>query len=356
MDHEARIGRVTASLRGAGVDGLLVTDLTNVRYLTGFAGSNGMVLVTGSETVFFSDTRYAARAQDMVQGASIEIYQDRPADGLTGHLAGIGRLGIEADTMTVSSKGRLDQRLEDVELVATTGLVEALRRVKEPEELELIRAACEITDATFAHVLGGLAVGCSEKDIALEIEVHMREAGAEAASFEPIVGSGPLSAHIHHTPSGRVLQKGDLVLLDLGSRCEGYCSDLTRTVVLGPATDEQRAVYDLVLAAQVAAVDALRPGMPASDADGAARGLIDAAGEGEAFPHGLGHGVGLDVHEAPRLARTSEDSLQAGEVVTIEPGVYHAGDGGVRVEDCVLVTSDGAEVLTRAPRNELFEL
>jgi Xaa-Pro aminopeptidase len=183
----------------------------------------------------------------------------------------------------------------------------------------------------------------------------MRTEGAEDVSFEPIVGSGPLSAHIHHTPGERVFEKGDLILMDFGARVDGYCSDMTRTVVLGAATDDQRAQYELVLAAQQRGVEAAVAGAACARVDDAARSVIADAGFGEAFAHGLGHGVGLDIHEAPRLGRISEDTLQSGEVVTIEPGVY-LEEGGIRIEDCVLVNKDGARILTGAPKQELLEL
>jgi Xaa-Pro aminopeptidase len=356
MDHEARVAGAAAALEAKGVDALLVTDRANVRYLTGFSGTNGQVLVTGSGAVFFTDPRYEARAGALVQGARIDVYRDRLTDRLPDHLGGVERLGIEADTMTVGERDRLAARLSGVELASTSGVVEGLRQVKDPEEVALLRDAIALGDEAFDWVLDRLVPGATERQIALDLEVHMREQGAESVSFEPIVGSGPLSAHIHHTPSDRALEKGDLVLLDFGCRKEGYCSDLTRTVVLGAATDEQRAQYELVLRAQAAGISAVAPGATGKGVDASARSLVEEAGEGDAFGHGLGHGVGLDIHEAPRLARISEDTLQAGEVVTIEPGVYHVGTGGIRIEDCVLVTEQGPEVLGRAPKDELIEL
>jgi Xaa-Pro aminopeptidase len=196
----------------------------------------------------------------------------------------------------------------------------------------------------------------TEIEVALELEVMMRKAGAEDVSFEPIVGSGPLSAHIHHTPSQRTLDKGDLVLFDFGARVEGYCSDLTRTVVLGPSTDEQRELYDVVLRAQAAGIEAAKPCVQCADVDAAARSVIEGAGMGEEFGHGLGHGVGLDIHEDPAFSRISEDSLNGGEVMTVEPGVYVIGTGGIRIEDCVLIESSGATVLGNAPKDRLIEL
>jgi Xaa-Pro aminopeptidase len=357
MDHPGRAARVGSRLEELGADALLVTNLTNVRYLTGFAGSNGQVLVAPGQTVFMTDPRYAARAADLVEGAEIAIYKDKLTDLLPEMLGALNvkRLGVEGATMSLAQRDELSDKLA-VELVATAGAVEDLRRVKERVEIELIRAAADLADQTFAWALDHIAPGVMERDVALELEMRIRKEGAEAVPFEPIVGSGQLSAHIHHTPSERVLSKGDLVLLDFGAQVGGYCSDLTRTVVLGPASEGQTEMYELVLGAQNAGLSAVAAGVSGKDADAAARGVIETAGHGEDFGHGAGHGVGLEVHEAPRLARTSEDTLRAGDVVTVEPGVYVTGRGGVRIEDCVLVTDEGAEVLGSAPKNELMEL
>lgn len=358
MDFEGRLDGLQSRLGEEQLDGLLVTNLTNVRYLTGFSGTNGQVLVTGDRRIFLSDPRYRERASALVQAADIEIYPNRVADSLASMLAPTAgkRLGVEGKTMTIAERDDLQERLGGVELVTTTGLVEDMRRVKEPAEVDLIRAAVALGDRAFDHLLERLTPGLTERQFALEIEVTMRQWGAEDVSFPPIVGSGPLSAHIHHTPGERELQKGDLVLLDFGCRWQGYCSDLTRTVVLGPATDEQSHMYDLVLAAQRRGIEAVAPGRRGQAVDAQARAVIEGAGSGELFGHGLGHGVGLDIHEAPRLHRISEDTLVEGDVVTVEPGVYLPGRGGIRIEDCVLVTDDGAEVLGSAPKDELIEL
>jgi Xaa-Pro aminopeptidase len=357
MDHARRIERLHAALEGAGIDALLVTNLTNVRYLTGFSGSNGQVLLTSSAALFFTDPRYEARAGDLVQGAEVVIYPSKLTDALVPRLehAAVARLGIEGGTMTLSERDSLKGRLSKIDLVSTEGMVEELRRVKEPEEITAIADAVRITDDAFTWVLDRIVPGAVEREVALDLEVRMRTAGAEAVSFEPIVGSGSLSAHIHHTPSSRTFEKGDLILLDFGSRFDGYCSDMTRTVVLGPATDEQREMYDLVLAAQLAGIDAARAGVPGIEVDAAARAVVEKAGRGRDFPHSLGHGVGLDIHETPAL-RLSEEPLLPNEVVTIEPGVYVPGMGGVRIEDIVVVSEQGCDVLTRSPKEALLEL
>jgi Xaa-Pro aminopeptidase len=358
MDHEGRIARVRAALEGAGVEALLVTNLTNVRYLCGFSGTNGQMLVTGSDATFFTDPRYRARAGDLVQGAEVVVYDAHLHESLRPYLAsgGTRKVGIEASTMTVALRDQLASKLDGVELAATKNLVEELRRRKEPEEISLLREAVRIGDEAFTWALERLGPGRTEREVALDLEVEMRRRGADSIAFDPIVGSGPLSAHIHHTPSDRELASGDLVLLDFGARWQGYCSDLTRTVVLGSATEEQRAVYATVLAAQIAGIDAIAPGARGVDCDATARKVVDDAGYGDTFGHGLGHGIGLEVHEAPRLHKTSEDTLGTADIVTAEPGIYVTGTGGIRIEDCVLVTEEGCEVLGKAPKDELIEL
>jgi Xaa-Pro aminopeptidase len=358
MDHPGRIAAVQSKLDDLGVDALIATNLTNVRYLTGFSGSAGAVLIAPDEAFFFSDRRYEQRASALVKDATIEIYKVRLADVLAPRLESLAatRLGYETATMTVHDRDELASRLEGVELVGTKGAVEDLRRVKEPAEVERIRSAVALSDEAFSWVLDTLSPGQSERDLALELEMHMRGEGADDVSFEPIVGSGPLTAHIHHTPSDRRFGKGDLVLMDFGARVDGYCSDLTRTVVLGAATDDQLEMYELVLNAQSAAVATIRAAAHGRDVDGTARKLLTDAGKGDFFGHGLGHGVGLDIHEDPYLSPTSEDTLRAGDVITVEPGVYLPGTGGVRIEDCVLVTDTGAEVLGSAVKDTLIEL
>jgi Xaa-Pro aminopeptidase len=358
MSYESRIDAVRAGLGELEVDALLVTNITNVRYLTGFSGTNGQVLVSAAGAVFLTDPRYAARAADIVRGAEVVIYPVALTEVLGARVAEMGahRVGIEADTMTITDLDRLSTKLDATELVTTSKVVESLRRRKDAHEVKLVKDAVRVTDEAFEWVLDGLTPGRTEREIALDLEVHMRSSGGDAVSFEPIVGSGPLSAHIHHRPSDRELGKGDLVLLDFGCTVDGYSSDLTRTVVLGAATEEQRAVYDVVHEAQTRAITAVRGGAGCSEVDGVARAFIADEGHGDAFGHGLGHGVGLDIHEAPRLHKTSEDELVAGDVVTIEPGIYDVGWGGIRIEDCVLVTDEGSQVLGSARRSELIEL
>lgn len=357
MSHGDRIDAARARLGDIDADALLVTDLTNVRYLTGFSGSNGQVLVAEDEIIFFSDGRYAARAAALVKDAEIDIYPDKLSERLLPRLQGasVRSLGIEAGTVTVAERDELAQSLT-AELVATSGVIEDLRRVKDDGELTALREAVRIADEAFSWVVEHLAPGMTEREVALDLEIYLRRHGAEDVSFEPIVGSGPLAAHIHHTPGDRPIEKGDLVLMDFGALSDGYHSDMTRTVVAGPASEKQREIYDVVKRAQQAGIDALAGGKGGREVDAAARSVVDEAGYGDTYVHGLGHGVGLDIHEAPRMSKTTTDTLRAGEVVTVEPGVYLDDWGGIRVEDCVLVTQDGSEVLGSAPKDSLIEV
>jgi Xaa-Pro aminopeptidase len=358
IDHAKRIRRLASDLVALKLDALLVTDLTNVRYLTGFSGTNGQVLVHADGSIFLSDPRYAARAKLIVQGAEIDIYPVEITDILDAHLGRlrVGRLGIEAASMTLSERDRIVDALDLVETVPTEGVVEKHRRIKDVEEVALIKEAVAVADDAFAWVLDRIGVGATEREIALDLEMRMRLSGADEVSFPLIVASGPLSAHVHHSPSSRPLEKGDVVLMDFGARVDGYCSDLTRTVALGGVSENEETVYAVVLEAQRRAISETRSGAEAAFVDRIARRTIDGEGYGDFFSHGLGHGVGLDIHEAPRLRKTSTDGLVTSNVVTIEPGIYLPDRFGIRIEDCVLVTDDGCEILGTAPKDDLIIL
>ncbi len=354
VNYESRVKRLQSELESSDVEALLVTNLTNVRYLTGFAGSNGQVLVTPDDARFMTDGRYRARAMDLVRAADVSVYSNRLTDVLKPLVeeAGITRLAVEGKSMTLADRDDLAKRLEGVDLVTSKGPIENLRRIKEPEEVDALRAAVALGDDAFTHILDRIRPGRTESEVALELEVYIRTNGAEAISFEPIVGSGPLSAHIHHTPSERRFEKGDFVLLDFGARVEGYCGDLSRTVVLGMPSEAQRRQYDTVLKTNSNALEAMKPDAECRAIDAVARRAVKEAGYDD-FGHGLGHGVGLEIHESPRLSRISDDILMPGMVVTNEPGLYLEATGGVRIEDCVLITETGAEVLTSAPKDTL---
>ena len=349
----SRADRVAARLAEREIDALLVTDLVNIGYLTGFTGSAAMAVVGPETRRFITDFRYVERAKAEVSGFDQERAPQEPAAALkTGWPDGEVRLGFEDQHLSVRQHARLRELLPGgIELVAAGGLVEAERARKEPEEVERIRAAAALTDEIYAWVHERGVVGRTEREVALALEEEMRRRGATDPSFSSIVASGPHGALPHAEPRDVEIPAGVLITLDLGSRLDGYCSDCTRTWATGELDDDLREIYDVVLRAQETALDAVRPGPTGREVDAVARDLITAAGHGDHFGHGLGHGVGLEVHEAPRLARTGTDALEAGNVVTVEPGIYLPGRGGVRIEDLVLITENGRDVLSASPKS-----
>jgi len=346
--------------RAAGLDAVLVTRLVNVRYLTGFTGSNGALLVpadAGRPDVLCTDGRYVTQAGR--QAPEVELLVERvsaPALAEQARSRGHRRLGYESHDVTVDLHAALADRAPGVELVSVRQAVEELRAVKDDGEVALLRRACAIADRALADLIeaGGLRAGRTEREVGRDLDARMLELGADAPSFETIVAAGPDSAVPHHRPVDRVLERGDLVKLDFGATVGGYHSDMTRTLVLGEPAGWQREIYDLVRAAQQAGREALAPGVEVRAVDSAARDVVAAGGYGEAFVHGLGHGVGLEIHEAPALSQTAAGTLADRMAVTVEPGVYLTGRGGVRIED-TLVVRDGAEpdLLTLSPKDLL---
>jgi Xaa-Pro aminopeptidase len=344
-----RTERLTRLLPEAGIDALLVTDLVNVRYLTGYTGSNGLALI-GSETrVFITDFRYVQQAAEEVEPsfdrrqAPLELVQSVEEVLPSGPL----RLGFEAAHVSVRDYDRLRETLpERVDLVGVEGLVEQLRAIKEPDEVARIRAASRVADAAFSELIGEGLVGHTEREVAFALTQKLHAHGADRPSFDIIVAAGTHGALPHATPRQVEIKPGELVVIDWGVELDGYCSDCTRTVATGEPGDQAREIYGLVLEAQLAGLAAVRAGASARGADSAAREVIAAAGHGEQFGHGLGHGVGLAIHEDPRLSQRSDAELQAGNVVTVEPGVYLPDQFGVRIEDLVVVTDAGCEILT----------
>lgn len=342
---------------------MLVTDLINVRYLSGFSGSNGALLVFADdrEAVLATDGRY--RTQAAQQAPDLEVAIERAVGRSLAARAGqdgVGKLGYESHVVTVDGLDALAGELDgcNTELVRASGTVETLREIKDAGELALLRLACEAADAALANLVerGGLRPGRTEREVSRELEGLMLDHGANAISFETIVAAGPNSAIPHHRPTDAVLASGDFVKIDFGALVAGYHSDMTRTFVLGNAADWQLEIYELVAEAQRAGREALRPGIELREVDGAARRMIADAGYGDHFGHGLGHGVGLQIHEAPGIGATSAGTLLAGSVVTVEPGVYLPGRGGVRIEDTLVVPSNTPhpgqtpELLTRFPK------
>jgi Xaa-Pro aminopeptidase len=352
----SRADRVAGRLEEAGVDLLLVTDPVNLRYLTGFSGTNGLALVGPHVRRFLTDFRYVERAKAEVRGFDLQPAPQELRSALaSGWPPGELRLGFEDQAVSVRRHAELRETIPDrIELVPAGGLVEAERAVKEPGEVDAIRAATALADDVYAWLLDWGLVGRTERDVALALEQEMRVRGASGPSFDSIVAAAENGALPHATPRDVAIPTGTLVTLDLGARLDGYCSDCTRTWATGGLPDDLAAIYDTVLEAQQTALDAVRPGPEGREIDAIARAIIDAAGYGDHFGHGLGHGVGMDIHEAPRLARTAEARLAAGNVVTVEPGIYLPGRGGVRIEDLVVVTDGGRDVLTSMPKALTF--
>lgn len=327
----------------------LVTDLVNVRYLTGFGGTNGACVCGEDTRVFLTDFRYTERAEVEVEGWEVVTVEDDWLGGIAAQLE--GRTGFEDHHMAVRTLGRLEKKLpEGVALEATGPIVEKLRRAKDADELAAIAAAAELADEVWRWSLERGLTGRSELDVARAAEARMRELGAEP-SFPAIVAAGPNGALPHAEPGEREIGKGELVVFDMGAKLDGYCSDGTRTFATGEPGERAREIYETVREAQAAALEAVASGARGEDVDGVARKLIEAAGHGERFGHGLGHGVGLEVHEEPRVSQRSEDVLEKGEVVTIEPGVYLPGKFGVRIEDLVAVTEGGYRNLSGLPKD-----
>jgi Xaa-Pro aminopeptidase len=352
MSYLRRREALRAQLHELELDALLVSNLLNVRYLTGFTGSNGALLVhaeSEARTVFCTDGRY--RTQSERQVPDLRRVLGRAADL---HLAQeatdtrVGRLGFESHVVTVDRHLALQEITGTERLIAISRPVERLRLVKDETEVAALRAACAAADTALAGLLadGGLRPGRTEREVARDLEARMVAAGAAGPSFETIVATGANSAIPHHRPTDARLSAGDLVKMDFGALVDGYHSDMTRTVVLGGPAHWQRELYELVATAQAAGRAALRAGAEVSEVDSAAREVIAAAGHGDDFPHALGHGVGLQIHEAPTLSQLGVDTLAAGMAVTVEPGVYLADRGGVRIEDTLVVSDGEPELLT----------
>lgn len=356
--HARRRERLADALRERGSDAALVTRLVNVQYLTGFTGSHAALLVPAADdgAVLATDGRYELQAAEEAPAAEL-LVDRKAAAALVEHAVkrGASMLSYEAHDVTVEAHGQLAQTAADAggaDLVPAGHLVEDGRMVKDEGELELLRAACAVTDWAFRHVAPTIQPGMTERDVAHALQQRFVERDAETG-FEPIVAGGPNSARPHHRPTDRPFAPGDLVVMDFGARYRGYHADMSRTVMLGEPAEWQREVYDLVFAAQRAGREALVAGAELADVDEAARAVIRDGGYGECFTHGLGHGIGLEVHEQPYLARTASGRLPAGAPVTVEPGVYLPGHGGVRIEDTLVAHAEGPELLTTASKDVL---
>ena len=348
----SRLNRLRLLLAEHRLDAILVHNGENRTYLTGFTGSAGVAVVTTRELLLLVDFRYVEQAAAEAPEWEVVKVPRQATDIVTEIARGreLRRVGFESDGLTYKQYDELAAALRPTELVPVAG-VDRLRWIKDADELARIHKAVAIADAGFAHIQGYLRPGVQEREIALELEFYIRRQGADKEAFETIVASGVRSSLPHGRASEKVLGQDEFVTLDFGAVMRGYHSDCTRTVVLGDASPRHREIYDLVLAAQRAALQGIRPGVAARDADALARRVITEAGHGDHFGHGLGHGVGLAIHEGPTLSPREEATLEAGMVVTVEPGVYLPGWGGVRIEDLVVITPDGCDDLTTAPKH-----
>ncbi|HEX5402167.1 MAG TPA: aminopeptidase P family protein [Pseudonocardiaceae bacterium] len=360
--HVMRRAALRQELRAADLDALFVVDLLNIRYLTGFTGSNAVLVVSSADepgaeagTLLCTDGRYLTQSEQQVpelerlidRGSDLALLA-RMADDTGNGATAYRRTGFESHHVTVDQLTALTDVAPGIDLLRAPGLVEGLRLLKDAAEVEALRMACAAADQALADMIeqGGLRAGRTEREVSRDLEGRMLDHGAATISFETIVATGANSAVPHHRPTDAELTTGDFVKLDFGALVDGYHSDMTRTLVLGPPADWQLEIYQLVAAAQAAGRAALAPGVDVREVDAAARDMIEAAGYGEQFLHGLGHGVGLEIHEAPALSRTGDGRLAAGMAVTVEPGVYLAGRGGVRIEDTLMVRETGPELLT----------
>lgn len=354
---DQRINNAFTLLKKNRIDCLLVTELNHVRYLTGYSGSSGMVLLSPPKSYFITDFRYKVQAQKEVKNSAVIIAEQ----ALTSELPKIPtlnrrlRIGLESEFVTLKLHDTLKDLLPKAVFKPTEKLVESLSITKEPDELKKIKKAVKISEKAFNETLPLIKPGVTEKDIALELDYRMRSLGADAPAFDIIVASGQRSSMPHGIASEKKMKKGDLVTMDFGCFFQGYASDITRTMVLGKASEKQKKIYNVVLQAQVAACKAVKPGLACSRLDRVARDIIMKAGYGDYFGHGLGHGVGLIVHDGPQVNSRSTETLLTNMVVTIEPGIYIPSWGGVRIEDDVLVTQSGGQILSKLPK-ELIEL
>lgn len=348
-----RLEAVRTMMKKLRLDAMLVTFLPHVRYLSGFSGSNGLVLLTPGKQFFLSDGRYTQQVAQEVKGFKTiithggSLFEELRKKRV---LQGVPRVGFDVQSLRVAEFQNLKKLFPRTRFVATSDVVEAPASIKEEPEIDLIRQAARITDQVFAKLLPVIKEGVTELDIAAEITYLHRTLGAEADAFEPIVASGERGALPHARATSKPIRKGELVTLDFGCRFQGYHSDLTRTIALGTPDPKLRSLFDIVLSAQTMALEKARDGMNARALDRIARTRIGKAGFGKYFTHSLGHGLGLQVHEAPRLSSRSTDTLRNGNVVTIEPGIYVPGIGGVRIEDDIVIRGNQPEFLTTSPR------
>lgn len=353
---KVRLEKVLKGMAEQEVDGLFLMREANIRYVSGFTGGDSFILLTPKKRIFITDSRYTEQAEQECPGYEIVQHRgDFPSleEAIARFAAEekLKKIGFEQDFVTFEVYDKIRRTLrENTELIPTSGLVEAVRFIKDEQEIAFIKKAAEISDAVFTYILGLIKPGMREKEIEIEIDYRMKKLGALSPAFPTIVASGPRGSLPHALPSDRIVQRGDLITMDFGAVYQGYCSDITRTVSLGEPNEKQKEIYQIVKEAQEAGLRAVRAGIAGSWTDKTAREVIEKAGYGSYFGHGLGHGVGLEIHEEPSLNKNCRKVLAAGAVVTVEPGIYIPNWGGVRIEDTVLVTKEGCEILTHSPK------
>jgi Xaa-Pro aminopeptidase len=347
-----RLTKLRAVLTKHDLDAVLINQPENRRYLSGFTGSAGWLILSADRAVLATDFRYYEQVEREAPGFELAKVQGKFSDLLPGLLAdlGVGRLGFESQHLTVDQYSNWSEATATVEWVPLKEIVEPIRAIKDEAEIEAIRRSVALTDAAFTHLLAVIRPGMTEEEAAWEIEMYMRTHGASKVAFDLTVAAGPNGALPHAQAGNHTLQPGEPIVVDIGCVVDGYCSDMTRTFCLGRPHPKYLEVWDIVLRAQEAAETAIRAGVSGAEADSSARDLIKAAGYGEQFGHGLGHGVGLAVHESPGAGRLSEDTLEAGMTLTVEPGIYLPGEFGVRLEDLVVIRQQGIEILTKSPK------
>ena len=354
--RSSRLKGIRTLISEKGIDSFLVSQQENRRYLSGFSGSSGWLFISQKLAILATDFRYTEHAGKESQGFEIVQTHGETALWFTELLKSYGwhTLGFEAQHMSFATYQKLNEIIEtehlDVKLVPCQNMLERLRCVKDNTELNTITKAVQLTDATFNHILTTIKPGMADKEIAWETESFFRQNGAESTAFDIIVATGPNTALPHARPGERRLQPGEPILIDMGAKIDGYCSDFTRTICMGKAANKLQDIYDTVLEAQQAAIDGIMSEMNGAEADKIARNIIERAGYGENYGHGLGHGIGLEIHEAPSLSQLSSDMLDNGMVFSIEPGIYIQGYGGVRIEDTVILEQGNIEVLTKSAK------
>lgn len=346
-----KLTKLRQALQQSSLDALLVTSEFNRRYITGFTGTSGVALVTKEDAVFITDFRYTSQANDQVEGFRVVQHSGSLIKEVATQVEklGVKTLGFEQDAMTFAEYEQYKENVSS-QFVPTSGIIEKIRLIKTPQEITIIKAACAIADDAFTHILNFIEPGKTELEVANELEFFMRKQGATSSSFDTIVASGLRSALPHGVATNKVIEKGDFVTLDYGALYNGYISDMTRTIAVGEPSEKLVDMYNAVLASQLLALEKVGPNMTGKEADAIARDYLTAQGYGEAFGHSLGHGIGLEVHEAPSLSVRGETVLEPNMTVTLEPGVYLPGIGGVRIEDDILITATGNEKLTHSTK------